>query len=312
LRFAVEKSHKFILAGTLLIAGYAVALLLGSLSRWIVPQTADRTATAAPGGALVPMSTDEIASAREAFVALPYSATSASASASDELQAVAPPPIPVAPLNSPTWLATVPEASPIATAPTEPEAPRPIAKVTDVTPWGATAAKQAPSPWDRWPQWEPDAAANQGSSTAAFDNTVPTRTATLQASYSPSSAQFAVDSHAENAIGDGERMHIVIDGDSLAKLADQYLDDPQLGNEIYEMNRAVLKDPELLPIGVELRIPDRGMKSASRAELAPRTVGATSTESAPNRFEPADRWLERGADVPRAQLLQPVPLGRVD
>lgn len=308
----MEKSHKFILAGTLLIAGYAVALLLGSLSSWIVPQTADRTAAAAPGGALVPMSADEIASARETMVALPFNATNASTSAANELQAVSPPPIPVAPLNSPTWLATVPDASAIAAAPTVPDTPRPIAKVTDVTPWGATTAKQAPSPWDRWPQWEPDVAANRGSPTAAFDNTVATRTATLQASYSPSSAQFAVDSRAENAVGDGERTHIVIDGDSLAKLADRYLDDPQLGNEIYELNRAVLNDPELLPIGVELRIPDRGMKSASRAELAPRTVGATSAGSAPNRFEPADRWLERGADVPRAQLLQPIPLGRVD
>ena len=50
------------------------------------------------------------------------------------------------------------------------------------------------------------------------------------------------------------RTHVIVDGDSLAKLAGRYLDDPHRSGEIYELNRGVLTDPELLPIGTELVI----------------------------------------------------------
>ena len=52
---------------------------------------------------------------------------------------------------------------------------------------------------------------------------------------------------------------MLVDGDSLAKLAERYLDDPELDDEIYRLNRDVLTSPDLLPIGVELRIPDGRM-----------------------------------------------------
>jgi nucleoid-associated protein YgaU len=51
--------------------------------------------------------------------------------------------------------------------------------------------------------------------------------------------------------------HHVADGDTLADLAKRYLRDPSRANEIYELNRALIPDPELLPIGVELRLPRR-------------------------------------------------------
>ena len=54
-----------------------------------------------------------------------------------------------------------------------------------------------------------------------------------------------------------QRSHIIVDGDSLAKLANRYLGDPQRSGEIFAMNRAVLSSPELLPIGVELKIPEK-------------------------------------------------------
>jgi nucleoid-associated protein YgaU len=49
--------------------------------------------------------------------------------------------------------------------------------------------------------------------------------------------------------------HKIIDGDSLAMLAERYLGSASRAMEIYEANRNVLAHPEILPIGMELRIP---------------------------------------------------------
>ena len=51
------------------------------------------------------------------------------------------------------------------------------------------------------------------------------------------------------------RTHKIVDGDTLASLAERYLGSPQRAGEIYDANRDVLFDPQLLPIGVELTIP---------------------------------------------------------
>ena len=42
---------------------------------------------------------------------------------------------------------------------------------------------------------------------------------------------------------EGPRTHVVIDGDSLEKLAGRYLDDPRRAAEIYELNRELLANP---------------------------------------------------------------------
>ena len=52
-----------------------------------------------------------------------------------------------------------------------------------------------------------------------------------------------------------ERRHQVVDGDDLRQLADRYLGSSERWREIYEANRISLMNPELLPIGIELRIP---------------------------------------------------------
>ena len=49
--------------------------------------------------------------------------------------------------------------------------------------------------------------------------------------------------------------HRVIDGDTLPSLAQRYLGSPTRAREIFDANRDVLSDPELLPIGAELKIP---------------------------------------------------------
>jgi nucleoid-associated protein YgaU len=51
------------------------------------------------------------------------------------------------------------------------------------------------------------------------------------------------------------RRHRIQDGDTLAKLAQKYLGDPAREAEIFTLNRDVLADPALLPIGAWLKIP---------------------------------------------------------
>ena len=95
------------------------------------------------------------------------------------------------------------------------------------------------------------------------------------------------------------RSHIVVDGDSLAKLAGRYLDDPHRAAEIYELNRHVLTNPELLPIGVELAIPSRSaaMHAATTSQsFVDRTVAIHA---------PAASGLVPIRPIPRATSITP-------
>lgn len=56
---------------------------------------------------------------------------------------------------------------------------------------------------------------------------------------------------------DNPRIHKIVDGDTLGDLAARYLGSAARAMEIFEANRDVMTDPELLPIGVELKIPAR-------------------------------------------------------
>ncbi len=53
----------------------------------------------------------------------------------------------------------------------------------------------------------------------------------------------------------GPRTHKVVNGDTLAVLAQRFLGSAERAREIFDANRDVLSDPELLPIGAELKIP---------------------------------------------------------
>ncbi|MCC6126461.1 MAG: LysM peptidoglycan-binding domain-containing protein [Pirellulales bacterium] len=55
--------------------------------------------------------------------------------------------------------------------------------------------------------------------------------------------------------GMSPRLHRIADGDTLAALAKRYLGSPALAMEIFKANREVLSDPDLLPIGADLKIP---------------------------------------------------------
>lgn len=53
------------------------------------------------------------------------------------------------------------------------------------------------------------------------------------------------------------RTHTVVDGDTLASLADRFLGSPARAQELFEANRDAIHDPALLRIGIELKIPPR-------------------------------------------------------
>jgi nucleoid-associated protein YgaU len=67
---------------------------------------------------------------------------------------------------------------------------------------------------------------------------------------------------AEGAPASAPPTHKVVDGDSLALLAQRYLGSASRAMEIYEANRNVLPQPEILPIGAELKIPRADRASA--------------------------------------------------
>ena len=52
-----------------------------------------------------------------------------------------------------------------------------------------------------------------------------------------------------------QRVHKIVDGDTLEGIARRYLGDPLRHEEIFEANRHVLSSPNELPIGVVLKIP---------------------------------------------------------
>jgi nucleoid-associated protein YgaU len=109
---------------------------------------------------------------------------------------------------------------------------------------------------------------------------------------------------------DDARTHIVADGDSLEKLAALYLSDPQRSKEIFELNRGILSDPNLLPIGAELRIPER-MAHSSWDRQSRRTgyLGDTTVrEAATGDLVPIRSFsdINPGAVPPHAQLTRPV------
>ncbi len=116
---------------------------------------------------------------------------------------------------------------------------------------------------------------------------------------------------AQAAERDQTRSHIIVDGDSLAKLAERYLDDPQRANEIYELNRTVLSHPEVLPIGAEITIPPRSAGALHSAEERPQSLltGPAAIHAASRGGLVPVRPIPHATSVmPRAQLARPMPV----
>jgi hypothetical protein len=90
----------------------------------------------------------------------------------------------------------------------------------------------------------------------------------------------------------GQRTHRVVDGDTLTTLANHYLGRADRYLEIFELNRDVLTNPDLLPIGAKLKIPPRQSQPAA----PPPRGGSPRIE--PPRFEPPQAPLEQLPLVP--------------
>ncbi len=54
---------------------------------------------------------------------------------------------------------------------------------------------------------------------------------------------------------DSTQWYEVKKGDTLSKIAQKYYGDPKLYTQIFEANRDILSDPNLIKVGQKLRIP---------------------------------------------------------
>jgi len=54
---------------------------------------------------------------------------------------------------------------------------------------------------------------------------------------------------------DATQYHEVVKGDTLWKIAEKYYRDGNLYKDIFEANKDILKDPNMIKIGQKLRIP---------------------------------------------------------
>jgi len=71
-------------------------------------------------------------------------------------------------------------------------------------------------------------------------------------------------------------LHKIRDGDTLSALAQRYLGAAARAGEIFDANRDILSNPELLPIGVELKIPPREQPREPERPLVPITPRSPS------------------------------------
>lgn len=95
------------------------------------------------------------------------------------------------------------------------------------------------------------------------------------------------------ALGPSTPMHRIADGDTLAQLAAHYLGSADRWRELYDYNRDVLMNPELLPIGAELRIPTAPFRPAEGGEGA----GARSERNAAPAVPGADNQVATARPV---------------
>lgn len=331
----MTSSRKLLIAVLLLTGGYAVALVVsrgGELlltprnsasdsvqeNRWFADLTSAVTGPdqSANVGQLVPDAVVEASPARGALAAAPrqpdapiwLTATSepnrAPVVASHPDHALAPatrpaespPAVPVLPIQA------IADHSP----------PKPQARITNVVAAGSDPARKQASTWDRWPRWNSnDAAAAKGPVAATFQESSTAAPNLVPVTYHADVvARNTPQRDTGPEIEPTGRTHIVVDGDSLEKLAERYFDDPTLGGEIYRINRDVLASPDLLPIGVELQIPDDHLAGS---KLGPPTTQLSSVDArTASNLVPVD-WAPRPfAGPPRAELLRPVPPARSD
>ncbi len=329
----MTESRKIILAAVLLAAGYCMALFFGGFTDIVDSRAPSPTALNRAQGvlavfqAMLPAGNTSPSEPRalvpEAEYVTPNPSVLAIQAGSYSLE--------------PTWLkaessanraplmASGPELSSVSSDPKAitdpirtPSHQPPIAHITNVIPANDQANATSASPWDRWPRWTPNTnhVENPSNTQAvAFEHSPGAERTSVQVPFNngdlirkSNSQQLASDHPADLA---SRRTHIVIDGDSLTKLADRYLDDASREREIFQLNREVLITPELLPIGVELQIPDRHSTGSATTIAASQSFGGGKTDPHAGMI-PVEWPPQEFEQPPRAKLLRPVPAGRLD
>jgi nucleoid-associated protein YgaU len=108
-----------------------------------------------------------------------------------------------------------------------------------------------------------------------------------------------------------ERTHKIVDGDTLPGLAQRYLGSADRYQELFQWNRDVLKNPEILPIGAELRIPSSSSMppaDSGAAALVPLPV-VTASETPQQPLAPLPKTPVAPASAqprsPRTYTVQP-------
>jgi hypothetical protein len=148
---------------------------------------------------------------------------------------------------------------------------------------------------------------------AGYTATAPPPPSALRASYS-APANIAAENQVSQPTWPApdeaaeSRTHVVVDGDSLERIASRYLSDPQRSREIFELNRSVLSSPDLLPIGAELKIPERVTSSSwDRRTFQPNSASANpNREVGRENMTPARPAAAPQVVIPRAQLAPPM------
>jgi LysM domain len=326
----VTPIKKILMAAAFVAAGYAVASQLGSPQLQIIRRPlplADR-APAPKAAPEIPDSLPDSSSDARARLVPEVQPPAASADfdrsvenvrdAFDnrsqnefEMAAVSAPPLAVGPA---TDSAVKTQFAPRATL--RKEAPRPIV----MEPRERVTVKDVPQPAAFALNSPPE-----GTSSGGAENSAPS--ILMQAQYSQNRAQVGETAPGTDVVADRaapnahdtalppvnnapdyeSRSHIVVDGDSLAKLAQRYLDDPQRANEIYELNRQVLSHPDVLPIGAELMIPSRSASLHSNGQSPQSLLPQAAAIHAASRggLVPVRPVPPGAALMPRAHLAQP-------
>lgn len=92
-------------------------------------------------------------------------------------------------------------------------------------------------------------------------------------------ADLVIDDAGERPV----RRHRIVDGDTLGSLAQRFYGEASLSSLLFDANRAILNDPEVLPLGTELEIPPQPSSDAPRGGIlgVPQNISANGGESAP-------------------------------
>jgi hypothetical protein len=332
LRFRVTATRKLFMAALLLAVGFGVARLMGHpAAQWYVPNSGD-VAAARPS---VPIAAESASSAAplplisrgarlvpDFGAKNPYQLRSEPATALNDSNSIDNKLAPAAAVS------TTNEYQLVRPHQTTPPNCSPRAKLRDEAPRPLEIESRAPATVYSQPALPSQIAENvsapdarsasadwraSGLRVAEFVQD-PANAATINASYSqpfelskPAST-VAPPPWPEVVEANQPRTHIVVDGDSLERLAGRYLDDATRGHEIYEANRELLASPELLPIGAQLVIPKRSARAVFESSSPQSSVANDpSMRAASNRGMVPVRPIPSVVDLmPRAQLLPPV------